>query len=719
MSRVEATFCRLCTAYCPIQVEIKDGRPVRVTGDREAPLYGGYTCVKGRALPQIHSDPDRLLYSLRRNTAGEFEPLGSDEAITEIASKLEELKNRYGPRSVALYMSTPSLMYPATARMGAAFMGAFGSPLIFSSVTIDQPGLNVANALHGEWGGGRISHDTADLILFAGGNPVISKQYLSQNPARKLKDRVNAGAKLIVIDPRKTETARRAHLHLKVRPGQDAAVLAGLVHLLFENDALDHDFLKQNASRVQALHEAVRPFNPKAVAARAGISEEDLTEAASLIAASQRGYFGGGTGLGMSGFGNLTFYLLLCLQTLRGFWARDGEPFSGSSVLTPPRERKAQAYSPIPAILAEKLSVTGLPMSVAGLPTSALPDEILSSGEFRIRALICLGNPIACWPDSAKAEQAMRALDLLVVPNVEMSGVTRLADYVIATKNIMETPATTQFMESVRPTHPGYGWEAPYAYHTPALLPPPPDSDLIEEWQFFYRLARNLGLQIDFLDGTGLSMGESSQASSGLDMGSEPTTEEVFDFLCQGSAVPLEDVRKARRPRLYPEAQQFVRPRDEGWSDRLQLADRQMLDDLAAVRHDKASEQSRYPFLLIPRRADHVLNSAYRRLNHKRKYNPAFMHSDDIESIGSAPGDRVTISSVHGSIEAIIDSDDDLRRGVVSITHAFGADPGSPDNPAEYGSNVNFLLSMVDGRDAITGMPRMAAVPVAVSATQS
>src|SRR5215472_4837115 len=212
MSVTKTSFCRLCTALCPIVVTIEDGRAVEVHGDRDAPLFDGYTCPKGRALPEIHANPKRLLHSLRRRADGSHEPVASDDAIDDIADRLRDIVERHGPNSVAIYIGTSSAAYPAMGSIAAAMLTALGSKMIFSAASIDQPGTRIADALHGLWLGGRTPFDEVDAFLFAGTNPVISKQFLAENPARRLAHAVERGTKVIVIDPRRTETARWAHV---------------------------------------------------------------------------------------------------------------------------------------------------------------------------------------------------------------------------------------------------------------------------------------------------------------------------------------------------------------------------------------------------------------------------------------------------------------------------------------------------------------------------
>ena len=168
---------------------------------------------------------------MKRQPDGSFEPIDTDTAIAEIAGRLKEIIDRNGPRSVAGFLGKPGVEQVATAPVMMSLLRAIGSPMFFSMATLDQPNTKIAEALHGAWDGGRMRPETLDVMLIVGGNPVISKQYFGQNPGMRLKELVRRGTKLIVIDPRRSETARRADVHLQPIPGQDAAIAAGLVHL--------------------------------------------------------------------------------------------------------------------------------------------------------------------------------------------------------------------------------------------------------------------------------------------------------------------------------------------------------------------------------------------------------------------------------------------------------------------------------------------------------
>jgi anaerobic selenocysteine-containing dehydrogenase len=724
MTITKTSTCRLCTALCPIVVTIEDGRPVAVHGDREAPLFEGYTCPKGRALPEMHANPGRLLHSLRRRGDGSHERISSDEVVDEIADRLRDVVDRHGPNSVAIYIGTSSSAYPAMGSIAAALLTALGSKMIFSAASIDQPGTRIADAFHGLWLGGRTPFDDVDAFVFAGTNPVISKQFLAENPAKRLARAVERGTKIVVIDPRRTETARWAHVHLQARPGQDAVVMAGILHIILGDNLVDEDFTRRHVAGVESLSDAVAPFTPDFVARQADIPIDDLLEAARTLGTARRGGAGGGTGISMTSCTSVVSYLLLCLMSLRGWWAREGDRIERPNVLMPPNRAKAQARGPYRALgFGRKMRVRGLEQTNGGLPTAALADEILLPGDGQIRALFNVGgSPMMAWPDQRRTREALASLELLVTTDVEYSPMARMADYVVATKMTLETPSMTQITEVIKYFHPGYGFRAPYAQYTRALVDPPAGADLIEDWQLYYRVAQRLGLSLNVVNVFG-RMGAHLEAPIQvvpLDMENEPSTDDLFEIMCRGSHIPLDEVKRYPHGRVFDELlDQRVGPADADCEDRLDVGNADMLAELGEIRDrcrtvDPAGDR---PFLLIPRRENRVINSTGRTLPglmRGRSYNPAFMHPDDLVGLGIAPGDQVEIRSEYDVITGIAENDANLRPGVVSISHNFGGNPGEEEDPRVDGANTNRLLRNDVEYDRYTGIPRMGALPVAV-----
>ncbi|MGK2868367.1 MAG: molybdopterin-dependent oxidoreductase, partial [Mycobacterium sp.] len=237
-------ICRICSAHCGVLATVTDGRLTKVTGDPDNPMFKGYTCAKGRALPEIHNNPQRLLHSQQRQADGSYAAIDAELAMDEIATKLQQLIDTHGPRSVALYLGTNGLPYPASALMANAFIRGIESPMFFTANTIDQPGKQIALAAHGHWLGGDVDFHEADSWMLIGTNPLVSKAIgiPGQNPGQGLRSALARGMKLIVSDPRRSQTAARAAIHLQPRPGEDVSIVAGIINFVITEGLCDTDF---------------------------------------------------------------------------------------------------------------------------------------------------------------------------------------------------------------------------------------------------------------------------------------------------------------------------------------------------------------------------------------------------------------------------------------------------------------------------------------------
>lgn len=715
---VVPSFCRNCTGYCPVLVTVEGGRPVKVTGDPQAIEYEGYLCPKGRALAEQHNAPMRLLNSQARRQDGSFDAIPALQAVDEIAERLQEIISSYGPNSVAFYQGNGILAEFFSALMGIAFMRAIKSDMIFSAATIDKPAEPISHALHGNWSAGAHSFHTSDVWMLIGANPVISKSkgVPPNNPGMRLKQAVKNGLKLLVIDPRRTETARRAHIHLQALPGEDPTILAGIIQIVIAEKLYDRAFLDENVEGLAALEAAVQRFVPEYVAARAGVRAEDLVETARVFAKAKRGCAVCATGPSFSTRGNLAFYLALSLNTLCGRWTRAGEEAPMPNVLLPAYTPRAQPQKPYEIFGARRLIGTGLRQNASGMPVAGLPDEMLLKGEGRIRALLSVGgNPMSAWPDERKTEQALRSLDLLVQFDAQMSATAKIADYVIATPMQLEVPGATYLGEALKYEHPNRGYEFPWAQYTPAICRRPAHSDLIETHEVFFRIAQKMGVQVEWTNAYGRgTFTENPPDITPFDMRHIPTLDDLWELTTRRSRVSLSEVKR------HPHGKTFhmpltVAPREEGCRDRLQIGDPQMMAELAEIYADKwqsPGHGDQFFYRLVSRRVNKTMNSMlvdYDGSSRGQACNPIFVHSLDIVALGLKPGDFVSVQSRSGTVLTMIQADDTLRRGVVSLTHGFGGDPSDPDG----GANVNMLISH-DERDLITGIPRMSSVPVAI-----
>jgi anaerobic selenocysteine-containing dehydrogenase len=321
------------------------------------------------------------------------------------------------------------------------------------------------------------------------------------------------------------------------------------------------------------------------------------------------------------------------------------------------------------------------------------------------------------WPDQTKAFEALQALDLLITIDTEMSATAELSHYVIAPKLTLETPMTTYMPEGVKYYGTTRGFPKPYAAYTPALVEPPAGSDVIEDWEFFWGMAQRMGTRIAVT----MRYGNGPQAEHApmefvLDpFGPKPTTDDIIALSCAGSRIALDRVKQYADGHVF-ESEQRVLPREEGNDDRLDLGAEPMLQELAEVfAEDNRAIEADYPFRLLPRRTNNILNSFGRRIPKLAGdgINPAYMNPADLAHLGLTEGDSVRIRSPHGEIEAIVASEAVLRPGMISMAHGFGENPGS-DDPRRTGGNTGRLSSVDDGYDPVTGLPRMGAIAVQV-----
>ena len=706
MAEVTA-ICRFCHATCGMVATLEDGRVTRLIGDIDNPMYAGYSCVKGRNYHAFHESPSRLRAPLRRRSDGGFESASSAAVLDEIAVRTRDILDRHGPRSVAMYGGTFSHFCPAGVMLRESFMDAIGSPMRFSNATIDQPGKPISMALHGKWGAGPQDFADADVCMLIGANPLVSMWggIPSFNPAKRLHEARQRGLKLIVIDPRRTESARKADLHLQCLPGQDVPLLAAMLNVIITEGLCDRAFIEAETEGFGALAAAVAPFTPERVAPRAGIEAGSIIEAARMFARAQRGNVTSGTGPSMAPHGVLMDYLVLALNTVCGRWIKAGERMPNRGVLFRQFSGVARAEKPRAATgFGEALRVRGLTDTAAGLPTAALAEEILTPGEGQVKALFVVGgNPLLSWPNQAKTRRALESLELLVVVDPVLSETARHAHYVIGPRFGFESPAITFGNEGITVYGLSLGYPEPFAQYQPQLIEPPAGSDVLEDWRIFYELGRRMGYPLAF-------------RGQPFDMSTPPTTDGLLSQFVARSRVPLEEIKRHPHGAVFPDPKPFAEPRDAEWPHRLQLAAPVMIAELHGIAAQKSEapapagpvmggEGSALRLLLVSRREHALYNSVAHDLPALRRrlpHNPAHINPQDAARLGIVDGAIVEIESAVGGIRAVAHLASDVREGVVSIAHGFA------------GACTAALIDDATDYEALSGLPRMSALPVTV-----
>ena len=718
-SQTVESFCRACMNSCPTLVEIEDGRLLRVRGDKSNDIWDGYTCIKGQAQPALHYSSSRLLRPAKK-VGEEHVAISSKDAVEEIGRSLGRILSEHGPRSIAYYGASGVGQSCLAEPFFGALLRALGSPMRFSPNTIDKPGKQLGAALHGYWGAPLQGYHEPDVALLIGANPYKSYYGAAAgSPGKWLRDKLAAGMDLLVIDPRRSDVAKRAALHLQPKPGFDVEILSCLISVIISESRYDEEFVEENANGLTELTRAVERFTPERVAAVADVSADDLVEIARRFAAPSRGYVACGVGPGFSSSSTLVEYLALVLETLCGHWMRAGEVVARTPTLLPTPHYVAQAGNPKPAWgLGVELGFAGLTQTAAGLPTGALPEEILQDGENKVRALICAGgNPVLSWPDQARALEALRSLELLVVVDPFMTATAREAHYIIPPRLPYEMPGMSVLIDFMIALPTYYGPGEAWSQYSPALVQPPAGSDVLAEWEFVYDLARNMGLTLE-LQGMSLTPPDATSGGIPVDMSRRPSADELMEAIVQGGRISLREVKEQPSGFAFRDPAVVVLPKEPDWTGRFDLANSDMLHDLSelSVAGSNPVSTDEYPFRLIMIRTQNQFNSTLNDpiMNKGRTFNPAFMHPHDLSALGLEPGQSVIISSKRASIPAIVEPEPDLRPGLVAMSFAYGGPPETDDAYRSIGSSPGRLLTLSEFSDPHVGMPRIANIPVSV-----
>src|SRR5215470_15297954 len=466
------TACNLCYVNCGLEVLVENDRITKVRGDRDNPKSQGYLCNKAARIPFYAHHRDRLTTPLRRRADGGFEAIDWDTAIAEIAAKLREVVDKHGGKSIALYGGGGQGNHAGGAYANA-LMRALGSRHVFNALSQEKTGDFWVN---GHMFGSQTCHTAedvhhCDLLFVIGANPWIAHGF--PNARDHLNDiRKDPNRKMIVIDPRRSETAERADLHLAVRPGADAFLLGAILARLVQRDAVDHDFIEQHTAGYAEVRNALLRIPVEQWAAAADIPLAQIEQCVDMIVAAKAMTVRVELGIQQGVNSTLNSYLEKLLIMLTGSFGRKGtnqlhswlQPLWGNS--------PTQKFEPTDTEI-----IAGL------LPPNVFPQAILSDHPGRLRGVwIDSSNPANTATNTAEVEKALATLDLCVVVDVAMTETARLGHYVL--------PASSQY-EKTEFTLFNFEFPTNYFQVRPAVLPPLPGT--LPEPEIYTRLARAIG----------------------------------------------------------------------------------------------------------------------------------------------------------------------------------------------------------------------------------
>ncbi len=652
------TFCRICAAACGILVEVDGDSVLRVRGDSEHPVSRGYTCAKGRALPQLHHQADRLSIPRVRGVEMEWE-----DTLNDLAAIVGSVRTESGHDAVGLYLAT-GLAYDSAGQVACGLtMAALGSSSFYTAATVDNaPVLVVAEQVAGNammnpvWEPGN-----EGLLILVGSNPVISHGYGTTlaDPVRRLRDHREAGGRIIVIDPRRTETAAHADVHLSVRPGSDVILLAAAARELLADGADTAELAGHFAAEeVEALREALTPFTLDAAAIATGLSRDTVDAlVADIGGSSGRLAMFCGTGTTMARDGVLVEWLRWVLLILTGSLdVKGGMRFNRGVVTIQRPPRSIPSPQPGPPSRPDLLRVAGQ------IPAVAMVDEIESG---RLRALIVAGgNPLSAFPEPDRLRAAFALLDALIVLDVAEGEMTELATHVLpvtaqlerADLTLAEQVSFRSGMQYTDAVVEASGLRRPVLWILASVLgrlglelPGAIDPDAIDDRTFLAGLL----------------------AHGPLDAG------DVLEAGAHGVELP---------PTYGWVREEFLL--DRQW----RIAPQVFLDRLGRHRGPEAG------LVLVPRRENAWSNSVLVAGDGAEAV--AHLHPEDALAAGIHDGGWAAVTSAHGSMVVVVRVDAGLRVGTVSVTHGHrGASPG-------------LLVSGSTDVDPITAMPWASGLPI-------
>jgi anaerobic selenocysteine-containing dehydrogenase len=730
------TYCRICEPLCGMVATVEDGRLLQLRPDRDHPLSQGFACPKGIAFEQVHNDPDRVLHPLQRQPDGSFARVSWDHAMGDILTRLRAIHAAHGSEAVGWYWGNPGAFSTSHAIWLVAFMSGLGAPHLFTAGSQDVNSRFVAShLLYGNPLTVPIP-DLArtDLLVVVGANPLVSHGSVLTSPRIKeqLHGIVGRGGRVVVVDPRRTETAS-AFEWLPVTPDGDAFLLLSLLHVLFEEGLADACAIEDQASGAHALRTLARPFAPEETEAHSGVPADTVRDLARTLATTERAALYGRTGTCLGRSGTLTSFLVDAVNVVAGSLDREGGAMFGA--LGAPGERLANQLLPrlFPIGYDDRRSRIGdFPTVLGSEPAALMAKEITTPGPGQIRALfVSAGNPVLSVPNGEELEAALEQLDLCVSLDLYVNETNAHADYVL--------PATTMYERDDFPLPFQTYLTTPFRQATAAVVPPAGEAR--EEWQVLDELMAGMARRAPRLAAFALLrralrlVGRRLEPSLVLDaivrlaeggdrFGLRPgglTLRRLLEEHPHGKVL-APHLRARRRGRVVLHGDR-----------RVALDHPEIADEVRRLRVRAASEDpERFPLRLIGMRELRSENSWMHNaplLLRGGRRQLVRMHPDDAAAIGAAEGETLRLTSPHGAIEVPVTLTEDIKPGVVAVPHGWGHKGTGGWRRANAaaqggGANVNQLMSShphdlerLAGMAVLNGVEVRAEVVAAVAVT--
>jgi anaerobic selenocysteine-containing dehydrogenase/NADPH-dependent glutamate synthase beta subunit-like oxidoreductase/NAD-dependent dihydropyrimidine dehydrogenase PreA subunit len=704
--------CTLCEAMCGVVIETQGEQILSIIGDVDDPHSEGHICPKGYALQDLHNDPDRLRTPLEK-VNGQWLPIDWDTALDKVAAKLVDIQRRHGTDSIAAYWGNPSSHNLGLMMASSALRKAIGTRNISSAASLDQmPHQLVSYLMFGHSQLFTIPDiDRTDYMLMLGANPAASNgSLMTAGDVLKRLERIRErGGKVVLIDPRRTESARYVDQHLFIRPATDAFFLLGLIRHVLDKGLTKPGHLREMADNWGALEPLFDGVSLEQVSARCGVAVEDIKRIAEDFATAKSAVCYGRMGVSTQSYGTLNHWLMLVLNILTG-----NLDSAGGMMFTTPAFNKAQSRA-MGSFNSYQSRVRGLPEFDRYFPAATIAEEMLTPGEGQVRGFVCVaGNPVLSTPNGRQMDEALGQLEFMVSIDFYLNETSRHADIILPPTGPLEHEQYDIVFNMLAVRN--------LARFSDPVFQPPEGTRC--DWDIVQGLAQRI---------------ESLKNPDAAPPRSLPTPEQILDHGLKtgpygqgfseynhGEPVEHEEALSIEVLKRYPHGLDLgpMRPSFPGYlftpDQRIRLTPPELVADLARASAELRSEAAR-DLMLIGRRDLRTNNSWMhnsQRLVKGKDRCALLINTVDAERLGLASGKPARITSRTGELQVTVQVSDDIMPGVVCLPHGWGHDREGVElriaqsNP---GINVN---DITDDQvvDALSGNAVLNGIPVSVVA---
>ncbi len=712
MTETKHTFCRICEALCGLEVTVDEGRVVDIKPDAKHVATQGYGCLKGLKQHRMYDTPDRLLYPMQR-IDGKLRRVSWDGAIGSIGTKVRKLIDKHGPDSIGMYVGTAAgfgVLHPVFAQ---GFMQGVGSASMFSSATQDCANkFAVAHQVYGfPFTQPFPDLEKVECLIIVGANPAISKWSFLQvsNPIRRLKEIEARGAKIFIVDPRRTETAKVAGEHVFIRPNTDVFFYLSFLHELLATTTLDRERIDRYMTGFDEIAKLAEAWSPERTAEVTKIPADTLRALVKAYREANGAALYCSTGVNMGSNGSLAFWLQECINAISGNLDRPGGggTLVSTGVIDFPAFGKKTG-----TLLHQNESRIGKFKSVNdSIPGGIMADEIFTPGDRQLKALFVTGgNPLITMANSERLREAFKELELLVVLDIQPSETASVATHVLPCTSPFQRPD----LPFVFPLMLGLQTK-PYLQATEAIVPPAGEQR--DEATIYVDIAKASGVNLwgSKVAQRAMEMGKTLHSRRHKDQQPSIPQELLLSGLLrvtkQGSFKQLLEEKHGRlRPQHDPGS--FLGQRVVHDDKKVHLAPSILVEQTKKLDDDFQLEIANQDKLkLITKRAITTHNSWTHNIEEfvsgDRTTNHLYVHPDDAGRIGIADGDLADISTETATVRVPIKLHSELMPGTVALPHGWGHQ-ASGLGVAKKTTGVNVNLLAADGPDRIERVSGMA-----------